>query len=188
MTPRLSILMPAIPSRWDKSKALYDRLLNMVGGRDVEVLMLMDNKQRSIGEKREALKNASNGKYFMFVDDDDDLYSIDEIYAAAANDVDVITFKSKCRNSDGSTFIVDMSIKYPVEHNTKDGRYLDSRRPPFQMCAWASRFKQFHYPVSNYGEDWEWVEQCLPTAFLETHIDKILHGYNFDPAVSEATL
>lgn len=188
MTPRLSILVASIPSRWEKAKALYEHLLTISEGKDIEVLLFMDNKRRTIGEKREALKNISNGKYFMFVDDDDSLYSVEEVYAATEYDVDVITFKSKCRNADGSTFIVDMSIKNDVEHNTEDGRYLDSKRPPFTQCAWDSRFKNLHFPASNYGEDWEWVKQCLPTCFIETHIDEVLHGYNFDPAVSEATL
>lgn len=185
---RLSILIPSIPSRWDKAKALYDHIATLIGDRDIEVLLLMDNKRRTIGEKREALKNAANGKYFMFCDDDDSLYSIDEIYEATANDVDVITFKSKCRNSDGSTYIVTAGLRNEVEHNTEDGRYLDCKRPPFTQSAWASRFKQFSFPATNYSEDWEWVKQCLPTAFLETHIDKVLHGYNFDPEVSEATM
>lgn len=188
MTPRLSILIPSIPSRWDKARNLFDHLQELVGDKDVEILMLSDNKKRTIGEKREALKNAANGKYFMFVDDDDSLYSIDEIYAATGNDVDVITFKSLCRNSDGSTYIVTAGLKYEVEHNTEDGRYLDCKRPPFTQSAWASRFKEFKFPAFNYSEDWEWVRQCLPTAFLETHIPLVLHGYNFDPEVSEASI
>lgn len=186
--PRLSILIPSIPSRWDKARALYNDLMDMIGDKDIEVLLLMDNKQRTIGEKREALKNIANGKYFMFVDDDDSLYSVHEIYEATRNDVDVITFKSKCRNSDGSEYIVTFGLKNDIEHNTEDGRYLDSKRPPFTQCAWSSHFKKYSYPASNYGEDWEWVAKCLATAFLETHIDAVLHGYNFDPEVSEAVV
>lgn len=185
-TPRLSILIPSIPSRWDKARALFDHVQSLIGDKDIECLLLMDNKARTIGEKREALKNASKGKYFMFVDDDDSLYSVQEIYDATANDVDVITFKSKCRNYDGSEYIVTFGLKNEVEHNTADGRYLDCKRPPFQQCAWSERFKSIKFPSLNYNEDWGWVEQCLPIAFLSTHIDKVLHGYNFDPEVSEA--
>lgn len=184
--PRLSILIPSIPSRWDKARELFDHIQSLIGDKDIECLLLMDNKTRTIGEKREALKNASNGKYFMFVDDDDSLYSVQEIYDATANDVDVITFKSKCRNSDGSEYIVTFGLKNEVEHNTENGRYLDCKRPPFTQCAWSERFKSVHYPATNYGEDWSWVEQCLPIAYLSTHIDLVLHGYNFDPEVSEA--
>lgn len=188
MNPLLSILIPSIPSRFDKAKILFEHIQSMIWDRQIEVLMLTDNKQRSIGAKREALKNISNGEYFMFVDDDDSLYSLKEIYDACQNDVDVITFKSKCLNSDGSTFIVTAGLGNEVEHNTADGRYLDCKRPPFPQSAWNKIFKSVPFPDTSYGEDWGWVEQALKTARIETHIPLVLHGYNFDPAVSEAVV
>jgi hypothetical protein len=90
---QLSILIPSIPSRFDKAIGLYHKIVFLVGERDIEILMLTDNKKRTIGEKREALKNASNGKYFMFVDDDDDLVDLEDLYNATFEDVDVITFQ-----------------------------------------------------------------------------------------------
>ena len=153
---------------------------------DIEVLMLTDNKRRTIGEKREALKNLAQGKYFMFVDDDDSLYSINEIYEACEKDVDVITFKSKCLNADGSSFIVTAGLYHEVEHNTKDGNYLDCNRPPFTQCAWSSKYKSIPFPAISYGEDWEWVKQVLPLATDEIHIPLVLHGYNFNPETTEA--
>lgn len=42
----------------------------MYGSR-VEILTLTDNKQRSIGAKRQALLNLAQGKYIAFLDDDD---------------------------------------------------------------------------------------------------------------------
>jgi hypothetical protein len=64
----------------------------MCEGKDIEILLFLDNKKRTVGGKRDALVQMSRGKYFMFVDDDDDLVSIDEIYQATFQDVDVITF------------------------------------------------------------------------------------------------
>lgn len=188
-TPDLSILICSIPSRFDKARKLYEHLLELVGEKNIEVLMFMDNKKRTIGEKREALKNISNGKYFMFVDDDDSLYSVDEIYEACQKDVDVITFKSRCRNGDGSEFIVTIGLGNEVEHNTQDGRYLDCKRPPFTQCAWNKwvRNNAFPFPSINYGEDWEWIKQVIRYATKEHHIPKILHGYNFDLNVTEAS-
>lgn len=192
--PNLSILICSIPSRWDKAKALYNHCLELVGDKNIEVLLFMDNKKRTIGEKREAIKNISNGKYFMFVDDDDSLYSIDSVYAATKEDVDVITFKSKCKNSDGSEYIVSFGLRNEVEHNTNEkGFYVDLKRPPFPQCAWNGfYYKTVHYPKFNYGEDWGWVKKAInkiPEASYsdaEFHIDEIIHGYNFDPKVSEA--
>lgn len=186
--PNLSILICAIPSRFDKARALYEHCLELVGDKNIEVLMFMDNKKRTIGEKREAIKNISNGKYFMFVDDDDSLYSVEEIYKATEQDVDVITFKSKCKNADGSEYIVTFGLGNEVEHNTKDGNYLDCKRPPFPQCAWNKAYRDHYYfPDISYGEDWEWVKEAIEYAGSEVHINKIIHGYNFDPKVTEAS-
>jgi hypothetical protein len=39
----------------------------------------------------------------------------------------------------------------------------------------------------NYAEDWGWLQQVLPIAKTEKHIPKIVHSYNFDPKISEAS-
>jgi len=151
--PQLSILIPSIPSRFQKSIELYHRLENMVGEMDIEILMFTDNKKRTIGEKRDALKNIANGKYFMFIDDDDDLVGLEDLYQATFSDVDVISFISECRNNDNSTYKVIFGLGYDVEHNSADGLYLDCKRPPFHVCAWNRKFQNYSFPAVNYAED-----------------------------------
>jgi hypothetical protein len=184
---QLSILIPSIPSRFERAKSLYEKIDFLVGDKDIEILMLTDNKKRTIGEKREALKNASNGKYFMFVDDDDDLLEIEDVYNATFEDVDVITFKQLCLNADKTTFTVTFGLGNEIEHTSHNGRYLDCKRPPFHICAWNQRFKDYEYPCVNYAEDWGWLQKVLPLAKTEKHIPKIVHSYNFDPKISEAS-
>lgn len=188
MKPLLSILICSITSRRYQAIMLYERIIDMVGDKEIEVLMLTDNKKRTIGEKREALKNISNGKYFMFIDDDDDLFSVDEIYEACQQDVDVITFKVRARNPDGSTYIVTCGLGNEVEHKTKDGRYLDIKRPPFMQSAWSEKYKTVRYPKLNYAEDWGWLQPVLEDAKTQVFIDMVLAAYNFDPKVTEAHL
>lgn len=188
--PLLSILIPSIPSRFDRAIKLYNHILNLVGDKDIEVLMLTDNKKQTIGEKRDALKDECTGDYFMFVDDDDWLIILDDIYEACKNentrkDVDVITFKFECQNNDGSTFIVTAGLGNEVEHNTENGRYMDCKRPPFHNCAWNRKFQNIKYPAINYSEDWEWVKEALCYAETEFHIDKVLYKYN--AGISEAS-
>jgi hypothetical protein len=186
--PQLSILIPAIPSRFAKAEKLYARILQLIGARNIEVLLLMDNKVRSIGLKREDIKNACRGKYFMFVDDDDDLLSIEGVYQATFQDVDVITFKQRCLNKDKSTYIVTFGLGNEVEHNVVNGIYKDIKRPPWHVCAWHEQFKAYHYPDISYSEDWEWLKQVLPLAMTEIHIDEVVHSYNWDPITSEASM
>ncbi len=188
MKPQLSVLIPSVPSRFDRAIKLYNKIMGMVGDKNIEVLLFTDNKKRSIGEKREALKNISKGKYFFFADDDDDVLSLDELYEHSFNDVDVITFKQRCRNADGSDFIVTFGLGNEVEHKVNaKGNYEDIHRPPFHVCAWNEKFRDIHFPDVSYSEDWEWVKQVLPKAFTESHIDKVVHAYNFDINVTEAS-
>ncbi len=185
--PQLSILIPAIPSRFDRAHKLYNKILEMVSGMDIEVLLLFDNKKRTIGLKREALKNIGKGKYFMFVDDDDSLLTIHSVYEATFKDVDVITFKQRCQNKDKSTYIVTFNLGNEIEHNQVNGIYQDSKRPPWHVCAWHSKFKIYEFPDISYGEDWGWLQQILPLARTEEHIDEIVSSYNWDPMVTEAS-
>jgi len=184
---RLSILIPSIPSRLVQAAALYERLLELSSGMSVEILMLTDNKIMSIGEKCNHLMNASRGKYFCFLHDDDELLSLQEIYEVTGSDVDVIDFKAECRNADGSTYIVTQRLGSDVEHNTQDGRYLDCRRPPFPNCAWNGKFRKFKFADISYAEDWSFVQQCLTESITEVHIDKVLFKYNFDIDKTEAS-
>lgn len=184
---QLSILIPSIPSRFSKAQALYLRLLEMSEGKDIEILMLTDNKKRSIGAKCNDLKSAAKGKYFCFIHDDDELISLDKIYLATFQNVDVIDFKAECSNSDGSKYIVTQRLGNDVEHNTVDGRYLDCKRPPFPNCAWHHKFKQHDFEDISYSEDWTFIEKCLPHAKTEVFIDKVLFRYNFSPELTEAS-
>jgi hypothetical protein len=185
---RLSILIPSIPSRFSMLFKSYNHILKLCENKEIEVLAFTDNKKRTIGEKRDALVQMSNGKYIMFVDDDDYLLSIDEIYEATLKDVDVITFRQECTNTDKSKFIVTFGLGNDIEHNCDDnGNYLDCKRPPFHVCAWNSKFKKYRFPNVNYAEDWGWIKQFIDSAKTEVHIDKILLQYNFDPTITEAS-
>jgi hypothetical protein len=184
---QLSILIPSIPSRFDKAQALYSRLLTASANKRIEILLLMDNKVMTIGEKCNHLMDASRGKYFCFIHDDDELVSLSAIYRATFKNVDVIDYKAKCRNDDGSTYIVTQRLGNEVEHRTKDGRYLNMNRPPFPNCVWHNKFRQFRFPHISYGEDWEFIRQCLEVAETEHYINKVLFHYNFDPKVTEAS-
>lgn len=180
----LSILIPSIPSRFDKATQLY---LSFDDNPQVEIVMLTDNKVITIGQKCNHLLGCATGRYFIILHDDDQLLSLTEILEACQHDVDVIDFKAECSNADGSTFIVTQRLGNEVEHNTKNGVYLDCNRPPFPNCAWNAKFKKIKYPDISFGEDWVWVEKCLKTAKTEFFIDKVLFKYNFSPTGTEAS-
>lgn len=188
MNIQLSVLIITTESRAEMSMALYRNLLEMAGDREIEILMIFDNRKRTIGAKREAAKSLAQGKFFLFCDSDDAFVSLDEIYEATFLDVDVIDFKTECTNPDGSTFIITQQLGNQVEHNTVEGKYIDCKRPPFPNCAWNThKVLGCSFPNVSYGEDWAFVQECLAVVRTEHFIDKVLFKYNFDPKITEAS-
>jgi hypothetical protein len=46
---QLSILIPSIPSRWERAQKLYTKISKMCEGKDIEILLFLDNKKRTVG-------------------------------------------------------------------------------------------------------------------------------------------
>jgi glycosyltransferase involved in cell wall biosynthesis len=154
---------------------------------EIELIVLVDNKSRTIGEKRQALKSMARGKYFCMIDDDDavmDTFCDDLVDAIKNVDVDVISFDSVA-DIDGKVGVIEMSLEHKENEQFKpDGV---THRPPWHMCAWKRDiFQKCKFDTGMYGEDWTFVERCLWIATTEHHIDKVLHKYEFRSDVTEA--
>ena len=51
---------------------MLDQVNIQIGSReDIEVIVLYDNKKRTIGQKRNALLDLAQGNHLVFLDDDD---------------------------------------------------------------------------------------------------------------------
>ena len=184
---KLSICIPSIPSRFEKLTELVGRIEAQIGERtDVELIVVIDNKKRSIGEKRNAVKDLAQGKYFSIIDDDDDIADtfVDEIMLAIEqNDVDVITFDSMATIEDQEG-LVNMSINNENEQWSPD---TTTKRQPFHMCAWKTEyFQTIMFPYIMYGEDAKWSSRCMLIAQTEYHINSTLHHYKWNANVTEA--
>lgn len=183
---KLSILIPSIPERFIKANRLYRKCLKQATD-EVEILMFTDNKKRTIGEKRNDMLSLANGKYFIILDDDDDISKdfVKSILPFTDNLIDVITFKQEC-TIEGRKFIVEFGLGNDVEQLTQE--YNDIKRPPWHCCVWnRERFAKVKFPEVNYGEDGVWAERAGWISTRGEHIDKVLHYYNFDIKKSAAT-
>jgi len=184
--PLLSILTPAVPSRFDQVRRLSEHLAAQTTGLPVEHLILMDNKQRTIGEKRDALLRAARGVFVAFVDDDDwvsDDY-VAELVAAAPLLPDVITFRQRATVNE-LTSEIEFRLGNPNEPFKPGGV---TRRNAWHVCAWRrSLAVQSGFPASNYGEDWAFAAPLCALANLgDIHIPKVLHFYRHSTATTEA--
>jgi glycosyltransferase involved in cell wall biosynthesis len=194
MNPKLSILIPSIPSRVEKYLLpLFDKLQSQIGSLDVEVLCFVDNKKRSIGLKRDSLVQIARGDYVAFVDDDDEISNdyVSSLLTATEAAADVIVFKQITTINNGNPFIVDFGIEYENEDARYDeyGLWQDIKRKPFHVCAWKRELAQsVRFPDASYGEDWHWAKRVLESVKTQHRIDSVLHMYRYNDAVTEAEL
>ena len=70
----------------------------------VEIRILSDNKEMSVGEKRNKLINMAKGEYFSFIDDDDLVSEeyVDQVLRKLRKNPDVVTFWGLLAESDTS--------------------------------------------------------------------------------------
>ena len=192
--PKLSILIPSIPSRVGDLLALYAKLqIDVITlGVDVQILTLMDNRKMSIGAKRDALVQAASGEYLAFIDDDDTYFEeyLSSILPALESKPDVVTFK-QLNTIDGKQFYVNFSLHHEYNEEAKidkNGNYHDIERLPFHVCIWKSEIaKTERFKSVNYGEDWDWAKRLIPKCNTEVHINKVLHHYIFNSQTTEAS-
>lgn len=191
----LSILTPAVPSRMVQIGELCAKLRwQIAGDYPVEHLVLIDNKKRTVGEKRDALLVAAKGRYVAFVDDDDDVSDdyVQSILAATATDPDVITFKQDA-TVNGMFGRIEFRLGNPNEPFSgmpegAPGFALLTHRNAWHVCAWKrSKAILSHFPATNYGEDWAFASKlCALPNLREVHIDKVLHFYRHSSETTEA--
>ncbi len=182
----LSILTPAVPSRMEQLAKLCRWLGDQIGTLPVEHLCLLDNKRRTVGEKRDALLRAARGKYVAFVDDDDDVAGdyIFELMQTAQSDPHVITFQQEA-TVDFQTALVEFRLGNPNEPFVP-GTVV--KRNAWHVCAWRRSLAiQSHFPPTSYGEDWAFAAPlCALPNLREVHIPRVLHFYRHSSATTEA--
>jgi len=192
---KFSVLILSIPSRNESLMAAMKQLQEQADatgqGKAVEILVLLDNRSKSISEKRNDLLQAARGKYIAFLDDDDAVSKeyMSKILAAIDehDGVDCISFNQWC-TINGEPMNVEFGIGNPHGHlwRDEDGFLGDIRRPPYHMCVWRREIAQSEVFNPVYGEngqsteDIDWLMRLYPKVQTEHHIPDALHGYIYN--------
>jgi hypothetical protein len=177
---KLSILILTVPSRID---TFYPRLikclLSQIKNREnIELLALLDNKKRTVGEKRQSLINISKGEYIVFIDDDDRISEdyIDSIMnvlesesqSESKSEVDCVVFDSICDQGNNKKLYCKYGIEYnyiSMKGNDKSENELERMdqwrgKPSHTMVYKATIVKSHCYSNLNNGEDMDWVKRA----------------------------
>jgi len=183
---KLSVLVCSVAERQGRTPVI-DKLFAQAEGTDVEVLVLTDNRQMSIGAKRNALTAASSGDYVVFVDDDDrvaDSY-IDALLAAAKTRRDVLTFMMEYRYNGEKRWIAKQSLRYPL-HGRRVRPDLWRITPHHTSAVRRDIAERLRFQDSSYGEDRDWARQLKVAARTEHIINDVLYIYDDVPRTSIA--
>jgi glycosyltransferase involved in cell wall biosynthesis len=186
---KLSILIPGVPTRFDKGVALFSKIQQMAenSGRkkEVEVIWFVDNWSRTLGDKRQRMLEACKGEYVVFCDDDDELTCnfLDEIFLPLSRSPDVVTFWEDCTWNE-TKGIIKYGLNHPYELMKIGG---DTLRPAIHINVWKRELAlKVKFKDVNWGEDKAWGEEICPLAKREIHIPKVLRIYNHQDSQSEA--
>jgi glycosyltransferase involved in cell wall biosynthesis len=180
----LSLLIPTLESRHQQFQYLREKLAAQIRAAGVEhaveVLYERDNREKSLGAKRNALIRRAQGRFIAFLDDDDD---ISDDYVARISEVILRRPDIDCIGIKG---IITFRGAHPREfsHSLKYKDYFSRRhtyfRPPYHLNP-ILRTVALNYPYLevSYSEDVEWALrlQRAGALKLEEFIETPLYFY-----------
>lgn len=196
---KLSILICSLESRQEQLNELLSELQHQISSghfkssvngnmmflrfEHIEVIICTDNKQLSVGAKRNLLIEQARGEYITFIDDDDRITPdyIDSLLQGIKQGYDSIVFDVMYNPKGGTPKLVKYSCKMRdrelVTHFERATNHL--------MCTKRDIVKQVPFKNINFGEDADFAKRLVKLIKTEGQIDKVLYYYDFDMGKSE---
>ena len=184
---KLSILICSLENR----KSMLEKLLAVLESQkteDVEILINIDNKEKTVGRKRNELLLSAKGDYIAFVDDDD---LVSNNYVSKI--LEAIKESPDCVGIEGTFFIegdpkirnLFHSLKYKQWSSDKTNyyRYPNHLNPVKRTIALQVGFKDI-----NAGEDGDYSDKLLPFLKVEKYICEPIYYYYYSPTGSETNI
>lgn len=184
--PLLSILIPSVFGQRDRNENINNLSMKVSHQIDEEwsvgFLVYYDNKDMTIGEKREYLYSISNGLYSWQIDSDDDISdnAISLIISAIKSnpEVPVITFRESCMMN-GIYKSSNHSIIYGQWMDNQDG-YDFVRSPFYKDVIRTDLAKSIPFPKIRWNEDEQWSYAIRHLLTSEIHIDEEIYHYIYN--------
>lgn len=196
--PKLSILIPSLPHRKEGRDKLLASLFPQCGDElyrvntpighcwferiifaEIEILILIDNKEHTTGAKRNMLLDLSEGEYIVFIDCDDEISSnyISSILNALKTKPDCVGFLGWI-TTDGIKRIdwelsKDLSDRTVIRH----GRSFYERRTNHLCPVKRELAIQTGFPDKSNAEDKGYSERLNHLLKTEVKIPELLYHY-----------
>jgi len=178
----LSILIPTVIGRNNEFNKLVNELrrqINVANAQEVvEIKWISDNKELTIGEKREKLYLEASGEYSWQIDDDDSIHfkSIEFILEALESKPDCVGFKELCIFDGKKVMSSNFSNKYNKWEPNKDG--FDHVRTIFTKSVVKTELaRKAGVPHIRFNEDEQFAINLKPLLQTEVYIDEFIYHY-----------
>lgn len=155
----LSILIPTLTERTAQLlncvRIINQQVKECGAFGKVEILIDEDNREVSTGAKRNRLIEKSKGKYFVFVDDDDEVLDgyIYEILKAIESDPDVIPINGYMTTNGGDKKYWEMGLGFGYKADYRDGIEYYVRYPNHIAPMKKELVKDYKFADVTRGED-----------------------------------
>ena len=150
---------------------------------EVEILLIFDNRQLTLGEKRNIALDYAKGGFIAFVDDDDDItddYIETLLEWAKKGNFDVLTFKT-AHYIDG-VFNRDVLYSTTKGNRDREDHYI---RWANAICMWRLDFaKSIGYGQVTFGEDSDFGSRASKKRPKEVFINKVLYKHLWSSELS----
>lgn len=183
MIPLLSIMVPTTVDRRPDFDLLWNELNRQARGLPVELLFDEDNKEISIGAKRDRMYRRAKGLFSWQIDSDDWLHesAVAMIVEGIRKnpDADAICFKELC-NINGEQKTSNFSSSYADwfgEGNLLPDGFNYHRTPFFKTAIKTDLCKRIGVADIRYGEDHDFARRIKPFIQTEVYIDEFIYHY-----------
>jgi hypothetical protein len=162
-----SVLIPTIAGREASLRNLVSSVREKVGRIAPEIRLDIcidfDNRETSIGAKRQRLLQGARGKYVSFIDDDDDITDayVEDLAATIRGKFHVMRLRGQM-------------AEYPFVHSTANTLNMPMAnqdtflRPPNHLSPMLSDIaKLVPFKDATHGEDLEWTVRLSKSGFLQ---------------------
>lgn len=185
----LSILIPSVFSRqlqlYDLMGSLHDQIDFIQGEHFVVIMPDIDNKEVSIGAKRQRLLEKATGDYICFIDDDDEVSSdyIQSIVSALlAKRPDVIGFEGymTTNGQNREDFKISKDLGYEVRKD-EAGKIVYYRFNNHLCPIKRDIALQIGYKDQPFAEDYDYALRLKSSGLIETevYIPRQLYHYKY---------
>lgn len=182
-----SILICSLTKRSEQLESLKKELNKQIdycgqfAKERIEILVEVDDKQKSTGEKRNILLRRAKGTYISFIDDDDHVLDgyINLILNAMFNDADCISIRGHYSVNNGAMVLWELS-KDNIDEDSFSGREpLLLRRTNHLAPVKRTLALMAMFPDKSNAEDKEYSERLNPHLKTEASVKKPIYHYDY---------